>query len=99
MPSLAIAQLAQQAGMHIQIGSQVGETAILSALGRHLAAWLPETSFVEGSFGGLLLTQDISAESVSFGFAGEAPVLNGEGCGVEVLPDRLDKYTTQTISL
>jgi L-Ala-D/L-Glu epimerase / N-acetyl-D-glutamate racemase len=36
--SLAIARRAAAAGLGVQVGSQVGETAILSAAGRHLAA-------------------------------------------------------------
>lgn len=98
-PSLAIAERAQKAGIQIQVGSQVGETAILSAAGRHVAAWLPKVAFVEGSFGGLLLAQDVSRESVSFGFGGEAAILKGPGLGIEVLEERLRKYARQLVEL
>jgi muconate cycloisomerase len=87
--SLAIAALALGAGVSVQVGSQVGETAILSAAGRHLAAALPEVAFVEGSFGTLLLTEDVSVESVRFGHRGEAPVLTGPGLGIRVVEERL----------
>jgi muconate cycloisomerase len=87
--SLAIAARAAQAGLGIQIGSQVGETAILAAAGRHLAAALPDVAFVEGSFGTLLLTEDVSVESVRFGHRGEAPVLTGPGLGIRVLETTL----------
>src|SRR5204862_7267326 len=70
--SLAIASRAAAAGVGVQVGSQVGETAILSAAGRHLAAALPAVTFVEGSFGTLLLAEDVSLESVRFGRRGEA---------------------------
>ena len=63
--------------MRLQLGSQVGETAILSAAGRHLAAAPPELTFVEGSFGTLLLTEDVTVESVRFGHKGEAGLLSG----------------------
>ena len=86
---LAIAARAAAAGVRVQVGSQVGETAILSAAGRHLAAALPEVAFVEGSFGTLLLTEDVSAESVRFGHRGEAPLLTGPGLGIRVLEERL----------
>jgi L-Ala-D/L-Glu epimerase len=87
--SLAIAARAADAGLGVQVGSQVGETAILSAAGRHLAAALPEVAFVEGSFGTLLLTEDVCVESVRFGHRGEAPVLRGPGLGVRVVEARL----------
>lgn len=87
--SLAIAARAAAAGLGVQVGSQVGETAILAAAGRHLAAALPEVAFTEGSFGTLLLTQDVSVESVRFGHRGEAPVLTGPGLGIRVVEKTL----------
>jgi muconate cycloisomerase len=90
--SLAIATRAAAAGLRVQVGSQVGETAILSAAGRHLAAALPEVAFVEGSFGTLLLGEDVSVESVRFGHRGEAPILTGPGLGIRVIEERLRRY-------
>jgi L-alanine-DL-glutamate epimerase-like enolase superfamily enzyme len=87
--SLALARRAAAAGVGVQVGSQVGETAILSAAGRHLAAALPEVAFVEGSFGTLLLVEDVSVEAVRFGHRGEAPVLTGPGLGIRVVEERL----------
>lgn len=87
--SLAIAGLAAGAGLGVQVGSQVGETAILAAAGRHLAAALPEVVFVEGSFGTLLLAEDVSVESVRFGHRGEAPVLTEPGLGIRIVEERL----------
>lgn len=90
-PALEIARRAQAAGVRIQVGCQVGETAILSAAGRHLAAHvLP--AFVEGSFGTLLLAEDVVRDSVAFGHGGRAPLLRGRGLGVEVLEDRLRRH-------
>lgn len=97
--SLAIARRARTAGIGVQVGSQVGETAILSAAGRHLAAHLPELAFVEGSYGTLLLTEDVSAESIRFGHRGVAPLLNGPGLGIRVLKERLEKHATRVVEL
>ncbi|MBI2467989.1 MAG: enolase [Candidatus Rokubacteria bacterium] len=97
--SLGIARRAAEAGLGIQVGSQVGETAILSAAGRHLAAHLPEVAFVEGSYGALLLTEDVAAEGVRFGHRGEAALLTGPGLGVRVLTDRLRRYARQVVEL
>jgi muconate cycloisomerase len=87
--SAAIAARAAECGVGVQVGSQVGETAILAAAGRHLAAALPDVAFVEGSFGTLLLTEDVTTESVRFGHRGVAPVLTGPGLGIHVIESRL----------
>jgi L-alanine-DL-glutamate epimerase-like enolase superfamily enzyme len=97
--SLAIARRAATAGLGIQVGSQVGETAILSAAGRHLAATLPDVAFAEGSYGSLLLSEDVSADGVRFGHGGEARLLTHPGLGVRVVERRLRKYACQVLEL
>jgi muconate cycloisomerase len=97
--SLEIARRAALASIRVQVGSQVGETAILSAAGRHLAASLEDVAFVEGSYGSLLLTEDVSADGVRFGHRGEAPILTGLGLGIRVLEDRLRKYARKIVEL
>lgn len=95
--TLAIADLALREEIKIQIGCMVGETAILSAAGRHLAAFLPEAVFVEGSYGTHLLTEDVARESVAFKFRGEGPVLTGDGLGVTVKEETLERYSTEVL--
>jgi muconate cycloisomerase len=97
--SLEMARRASATGIRLQVGAQVGETAILSAAGRHLAAYLDTVDFVEGSFGTLLLTEDISADPVKFAHKGEAPVLTGPGLGVRVVSEKLAKYARRTVEL
>lgn len=97
--SSEIARLAAEAGIGIQVGSQVGETAILSAAGRHLAAWAPEVAFVEGSYGTLLLAEDVSFEPVRFGRRGRAAILPGPGLGITVVEDRLRRYARRVVEL
>ena len=95
--SLELARIAIRAGLKLQLGCQVGETAILSAAGRHVAAYLEDLVFVEGSYGSLLLTEDVSENNITFGRGGKAPALQGPGLGVKVSEDRLRKYA-QTIT-
>ena len=97
--TIAIADLAMSAGIGIQLGCQVGETAILSAAGRHLAAYLKDIRFVEGSYSTHLLIEDISDESIVFGAAGRADILTGAGLGITVREELLDKYTEKKISI
>jgi len=97
--TLEMARLAADAGLRIQLGSQVGETAVLSAAGRHMAAYLDDISFVEGSYGSLLLTEDIGKDSINFGHGGRAGLLRGHGLGVRVVEDVLTKYAQAIIPL
>ena len=97
--SLAIAKLAAQAGIKIQVGAQVGETAILSAAGRTFAAHLPTLAFAEGSFGTWLLSEDIAFEDVSFGYAGVAPLLASRGLSVTVKDETLERLAVEKIEL
>ena len=97
--TLHLADIAGEAGIGVQLGCQVGEMAILSAAGRHLAAHLPSLRFIEGSYGDFLLAEDISEEPVNFGFAGNAPLLHGKGLGIKVRDDILEKYAVETIPI
>jgi muconate cycloisomerase len=97
--TLRLAELAASAGVRVQLGSQVGETAILSAAGRHLAAHLEGLAFAEGSYGSLLLAEDIGRDSLAFGHAGRGALLRGPGLGVEVREESLRKYAAEIIDL
>jgi muconate cycloisomerase len=97
--TLQIARLGRSAGLRVQLGSHVGETAILSAAGRHVAAHLEHVDFVEGSYGSLLLAEDISRDSVVFGHAGVAPLLCGPGLGIKVCEEVVRNYARNVISL
>ena len=97
--SLAIAKLAQQAGIKMQVGAQVGETGILSAAGRTFAAHLPALAFAEGSFGTWLLAEDVTFENVAFGLGGRAPLLKTRGLSVTVKEDVLERLATAKIDL
>ena len=98
-PAVAVARRAAAAGLGVQVGSHVGETAILAAAGRHLAAGLPSTLFVEGSYGTLLLVEDVSDDGLRFGHRGEAPLLTGPGWGARVREDRLRRYSVTVAEL
>jgi muconate cycloisomerase len=95
--TLAIADLSKQMGIKIQLGCLVGETAILSAAGRHVAAYLPEVKFVEGSYSTHLLVDDIAQEEIEFGNRGEAHVFSGDGLGINIKEKVLMRYSKKTI--
>jgi len=97
--TLKIAELAGKAGIGMQLGCLVGETAILSAVGRCLALHGNAWQFIEGSFGNILLKEDLSKENVRFGWGGRAKALSGAGFGVDICEERLRKYVTQVITV
>ncbi len=98
-PSLQVAAEAEAAGIGIQVGCQVGETAVLAAAGRLLASALPQCLAVEGSYGERLLKNDLAAEPFEFGPAGEAAVQGGSGLGLQVLRERLEPMVVRSEAL
>ena len=73
-----------QHGLDWMLGAQVGESAILSAAGRHLATRGAAPRWCEGSFGTLLLERDIARENLTFGPAGAAPAIEDPGMGITI---------------
>lgn len=83
LQSARIARIAADAGLICIVGAQVGESAVLSAAGRHLAAHIG-ARYVEGSAGRLLLKGDISSARVLPGWGGRARPAQGVGLGITV---------------
>lgn len=75
-------ETARRNGIKCQLGCQVGETSILSAAGRHLALLWDDVEYVEGSYGTLLLRQDIACKKVMFGLRGAGGPITGPGLGI-----------------
>lgn len=80
----AILQLARRAGLVCQLGCQVGELGLLSALGRHFAAANRDLVFLEGSVTHYLYGRDVINEDLSFGPGGRGRPINAPGLGVSV---------------
>lgn len=83
LQSAHIARIGADAGLICIVGAQVGESAILSAAGRHLSAHIG-ARYVEGSAGRLLLKEDISSMRVLPGWGGRARPATGAGIGITV---------------
>ncbi len=91
LASARIARVAAEVGLACVVGAQVGESGILSAAGRHLAA-ATAPRYVEGSAGRLLLREDLTAENVLPGWGGRARAFEGSGLGVNVREATLGRY-------
>lgn len=84
IPTLRLAQFARERGLGCQLGCQVGETAVLSAAGRHFAGSVRDLRFLEGSYDKHLVKESLGTEDLTFGWGGWARMLPGPGLGIEV---------------
>jgi L-Ala-D/L-Glu epimerase len=97
--SFEIARVAGDYGLACVVGAQVGESGILSAAGRHLAAAISEVMFVEGSAGRLLLEEDLTIENVLPGRGGWARTFRTPGLGVHVRPELFCRLASNHLTL
>jgi L-Ala-D/L-Glu epimerase len=86
----------REQGGGVQLGCQVGESAILSAAGRQFAMAVGDARYLEGSNERLkyLPEQFIAREDLTYGPGGEGAVLEGPGLGITVLPERLAQLSS-----
>ena len=91
--SLRLACLAKKHGLSCQLGCQVGETAILSAAGRHFATSVAGLRYLEGSYDNRLVREALGKKDISFGWGGWAPALAGGGLGIEIDEASLKRVT------
>lgn len=92
--ALEIAEFARHQDKGLQLGCQVGESAILSAAGRHFALGVAGLKWIEGSFGSHLLEKDIAREDLTFRRKGIGRPLSGPGLGVTIIPERIEPHIT-----
>ena len=85
-------EIGRNRGIDAQLGCQVGETGILAAAGRQLAA-SRKMLYLEGSYSNYLLKEDIVNEPVEFGSGGVAQPLTGDGLGISINEDTLQRLT------
>src|SRR5439155_5245909 len=95
IPTLRLAQFAVEHGLGYQLGCQVGETAILSAAGRHFASSVRDIRYVEGSYDRHLVCEALGRKDLTFGWGGWAPALAGPGLGIAIDPERLERIAVR----
>lgn len=95
IPTLRLAEYAAKHGLGYQLGCQVGETAILSAAGRHFATSVRGIRYLEGSYDRHLVKNPLSREDITFQRGGHASMLVGSGLGVTIEPAKLEAVTVR----
>lgn len=93
LSSLDLIQSASIHGIGIQLGCHPGETGLLSAAGRHVAANVRGIRYLEGSYDRHVLADNLTVEDITFGYGGRARPLKGPGLGVHVDPAALERMT------
>jgi muconate cycloisomerase len=96
LPSLRIIALAQTSGLGVQLGCHPGETSLLSAAGRHVAARVSGLRYVEGSYDRHILRSNVTTRDITFGYGGRARPLTGPGLGVAVDEPALQAITLES---
>jgi muconate cycloisomerase len=99
IPTLRLAQFAGVRGLGRQLGCQVGETAVLSAAGRHFATSVAGLSYLEGSYDAYLVREPLANENLTFRRGGLAPALRGPGLGITVDTEALERVTVRKVAL
>lgn len=90
---------ARRKHMMVVLGAHVGETAILSFAGRHLAMMCREATHLEGSFSKYVLKEDLVKEDISFGAGGAVPVPTDSGLGIEIESGAIENWSTRYASI
>ena len=93
LASREIVKIADEHGIAVHLGAQVGESAILSAAARAFAGSQHKFDNYEGSNNFFLLKKDISKENLNVGPSGLGKFLSAPGLGIQVVPDKLDQVT------
>ena len=92
---LRLAARADRAGLGYQLGCHPGESAILSAAGRHFATSVGNIAYLEGSYDRHILRESLTTEDMTFTYGGRAPAIERGGLGVTVVPQRLEKMANR----
>jgi muconate cycloisomerase len=77
----------------------VGETAVLSAAGRHFAASVGGLRYLEGSYDRHLVRESLATRDLTFGWGGWAPALPGPGLGIVLDARALERVTVRKVAL
>jgi L-alanine-DL-glutamate epimerase-like enolase superfamily enzyme len=93
LATLRLVNFARRHQIGYQLGCQVGETALLSAAGRHFATSVADIRYLEGSYDRHLVREPLGSADITFGWGGKAPSLRGPGLGVSIDPEALQRVT------
>lgn len=99
IPSLRLVEFARAKGIGYQLGCQIGETALLSAAGRHFATSVADLRYREGSYDKHLVLETLGKRDITFGWGGWGAALTAPGLSIEPDPQALARVTVRKVAL
>lgn len=96
---LKLAEIAEENNIGCQVGCQVGETGILSCLGRITASLLKNPIYTDGSFDSYLLKENITTANFNFDFGGIANIVRNKGIGYNIDEIKLKRLSVKNLKL
>lgn len=90
-------QYAKSHGIACSLGCNVGESAILSAMGR-IFAQAHDLSYLEGSYAKFFMEKDISTQSITFSNGGKSERISNPGIGVQIKREVMQVYSQEICS-
>jgi len=98
--TLRLVQRAERAGIDWQLGCMVGESGILSCLGRLFVARVRGARYFESTVPTKSLEADLTTAQLDH-VAGtrDTPVPTGPGFGAEIVPEVLERYTVAQLTI
>ena len=94
------ARQAQEAGLAIQVGCQVGESSLLSAAHLQLVSAIQNVTYAEGCFGLRLLQEDPASPVLQFRAGGRPPPRPRDpGLGVKVNSETLARWSNRRLRI
>ena len=90
---LNMAERAEKLNLKYMLGCHVGETGILSTLGRAAASMMRRPAYVEGSYDSLLLLQNVTMGNCDFTHEGIGPIIRNNFLGYEIHSEKIKTIT------
>ncbi len=90
-------QYAHNQGIKCSLGCNVGESAILSAMGR-IFAQAHDLSYLEGSYSRFFMEEDISKQAITFSKGGKSERITEPGMGIHIKREIMQVYSQEICS-
>lgn len=92
LPALKLVHFCEQHHIDYMLGCMAGQTSLLSAVERRVLEQVRPPRHVESNYGRYVLRDDVCARSLGFGYGGKLKPLPGMGWGVDIQPQRLERF-------
>jgi L-Ala-D/L-Glu epimerase len=96
LASLRLVELAHRANLGYQLGAHPAEQCILRAAEWHLAGAIRGFAALELAVSNIYFEEELADQPLAFDGSGRCVPLTGPGLGVDIIPERLARWTRRT---